>query len=165
MNLLRCIALVAVLVLSLGLGNTSIAHAVCGDNVREGSETCDGTDDSACSGECLPPGGPNECTCRDEDGQDHYKCYKARKFAKRLQTVSVEDQFATMGITEYAQEQLGDVVYVELPEVGKQVKRMEEFAVVESVKAASDIFSPLSGEVVEVNKTLDDAPELLNKEP
>ena len=86
-------------------------------------------------------------------------------YTEQHEWVLIEDKYATMGITAYAQEQLGDVVYVELPEVGRQVKRMEEFAVVESVKAASDIFSPLSGEVVEVNKTLDDAPELLNKEP
>ena len=88
-----------------------------------------------------------------------------RLYTEEHEWVLIEDEYATMGITAYAQEQLGDVVYVELPEVGRQVKRMEEFAVVESVKAASDIYSPLSGEVVEVNETLDNAPELLNKEP
>ena len=88
-----------------------------------------------------------------------------RLYTQEHEWVLIEDDYATMGITAYAQEQLGDVVYVELPEVGRQVKRMEEFAVVESVKAASDIYSPLSGEIVEVNETLDNAPELLNKEP
>ncbi len=88
-----------------------------------------------------------------------------RLYTEEHEWVLIEDEYATIGITAYAQEQLGDVVYVELPEVGRQVKRMEEFAVVESVKAASDIYSPLSGEVVEVNETLDNAPELLNKEP
>ena len=88
-----------------------------------------------------------------------------RLYTEEHEWVLIEDEYATMGITAYAQEQLGDVVYVELPEVGRQVKRMEEFAVVESVKAASDIYSPLSGEVVEVNETLDNAPELLNKDP
>lgn len=75
------------------------------------------------------------------------------------------DGTVTMGITDYAQESLGDVVYIELPEVGAQVTAHEEAGVVESVKAASDIFSLVSGEVVEVNEILGDEPELVNESP
>ena len=72
------------------------------------------------------------------------------------------DGIAAVGITDYAQEQLGDVVFVELPEIGRQVTAGEECAVVESVKAASDIYAPVSGEIVEVNQALLDAPEGIN---
>ena len=75
------------------------------------------------------------------------------------------DGTVTIGITDYAQESLGDVVYIELPEVGAQVTAHEEAGVVESVKAASDIFSLVSGEVVEVNEILADEPELVNESP
>ena len=75
------------------------------------------------------------------------------------------DGTITVGITDYAQDSLGDVVFVETPEVGAQVSAREESAVVESVKAASDIYSPISGEVVEVNEALDDEPELINSSP
>jgi len=75
------------------------------------------------------------------------------------------DGTATIGITDHAQELLGDVVYVELPEVGSQTTATEQFSLVESVKAASDIYAPLSGEVTEVNEALDDTPELINDEP
>lgn len=73
-----------------------------------------------------------------------------------------DDGTATIGITDHAQEQLGDVVFVELPDTGRQVKAGEECAVVESVKAASDIYAPLSGEIVEVNQAVVDAPEGIN---
>ncbi len=79
--------------------------------------------------------------------------------------VEVEDDVATTGITDFAQEQLGDLVYVELPEVGSSVVAGEVCGVIESVKAASDLYAPLSGEVVEVNEDLTDAPELINKDP
>ncbi|BBA35482.1 glycine cleavage system H protein [Methylocaldum marinum] len=69
-----------------------------------------------------------------------------------------------VGISDFAQEQLGDVVYVELPDVGRRVRAGEACAVVESVKAASDIYSPVSGEIVEVNATLSDAPEAINQD-
>lgn len=69
-----------------------------------------------------------------------------------------------VGISDFAQEQLGDVVYVELPDVGRRVRAGEACAVVESVKAASDIYSPVSGEIVEVNATLSDAPEAVNQD-
>lgn len=75
------------------------------------------------------------------------------------------DGTVTLGITEFAQEQLGDVVFVELPEVGRSVNAGEEFSVVESVKAASDIYATVSGEVVEVNEQLEDSPELINESP
>lgn len=74
------------------------------------------------------------------------------------------DGTVTVGISDHAQEQLGDVVFVELPEVGREIEAGEEFSVVESVKAASDIYSPVSGEVVEANETLEDAPETINEE-
>ena len=73
-----------------------------------------------------------------------------------------DDGTATIGITDHAQEQLGDVVFVELPDAGRQVKAGEECAVVESVKAASDIYAPVSGEIVEVNQAVVDAPEGIN---
>lgn len=72
---------------------------------------------------------------------------------------------ATVGITDHAQDLLGDVVFVELPEVGSEIAAGEEAGVVESVKAASDIFSPISGEVIAVNEDLEESPELVNSEP
>lgn len=74
------------------------------------------------------------------------------------------DGTITMGITDHAQELLTDIVYVELPEVGKKVRKMEPVAVVESVKSVSDVYSPVSGEVVEVNEALEDQPELINED-
>jgi glycine cleavage system H protein len=76
-----------------------------------------------------------------------------------------KDGTVTVGITDNAQDLLGDMVYVELPEPGRQVKAGQECAVVESVKAASDVYSPLSGEVIEVNQAISDSPELVNKDP
>lgn len=70
-----------------------------------------------------------------------------------------------VGITDYAQSQLGDITYIELPEVGRVVEANEEVAVVESVKAASDVYAPVSGKVVEINEALESHPELINKEP
>lgn len=75
------------------------------------------------------------------------------------------DGTVTVGITDHAQEQLGDVVFVELPEVGRHVDAGEEFSLVESVKAASDIYSPVTGEIIEVNEALDGAPETINEFP
>ncbi|REG85754.1 glycine cleavage system protein GcvH [Marinomonas pollencensis] len=75
------------------------------------------------------------------------------------------DGTVTVGITDHAQDLLGDVVYVELPEVGLEVTATEQFSLVESVKAASDIYAPVTGEVIEVNTDLDDAPELINEAP
>lgn len=78
--------------------------------------------------------------------------------------VKVEGEFGYVGITDYAQEQLGNVVYVDMPEEGDSVTAGEEFGAVESVKAASDLLSPVSGEVVEVNVALEDNPELINSD-
>lgn len=84
------------------------------------------------------------------------------RFSEEHEWVSVDGDIATVGISNFAQEQLGDVVFVELPDVGRTVNRGDEIAVVESVKAASEIFTPLSGEVVEVNAALADAPGTVN---
>lgn len=84
------------------------------------------------------------------------------KFTEDHEWVSVDGDTATIGITAYAQQQLGDVVFVEVPETGKQVDKGGDAAVVESVKAASEIFSPLSGEVTEGNAVLEDEPSTIN---
>ena len=84
------------------------------------------------------------------------------RYSKDHEWVRVDGEIATVGISNHAQEQLGDVVFVELPEVGRQVKQKDPMAVVESVKAASDVYAPLSGEVVEVNEALGDDPALVN---
>ncbi|WP_114800104.1 glycine cleavage system protein GcvH [Moraxella canis] len=76
-----------------------------------------------------------------------------------------DDGVITVGITDHAQDALGDVVFVELPEVGREVTADEEIAVVESVKAASDVYAPISGEIVEINEELVDNPELANEDP
>jgi len=87
------------------------------------------------------------------------------KFTQDHEWIRVEGDVGTVGITAYAQEQLGDVVFVELPDVGRKAEKGQEIAVVESVKAASEIFAPASGEVVEVNKALPDAPGKVNEDP
>ena len=87
------------------------------------------------------------------------------KYTKQHEWVFVEKDTATIGITDYAQQQLGDVVYVEIPEIGTELVKEESFSVIESVKAASDIYSPVSGEVVEVNAELEDHPEYINQSP
>jgi len=76
-----------------------------------------------------------------------------------------DDGIATVGISDFAQSELGDVVYVELPEIGSTVSAKDEVSVVESVKTASDIYSPVSGEIIEVNESLDDSPESVNSGP
>ena len=86
-------------------------------------------------------------------------------YSESHEFVKVEGDFAFIGITDYAQHALGNVVYVDLPEVDDEVTAGEEFGAVESVKAASDIIAPVSGTIVEVNKALDDQPELLNQDP
>ena len=86
-------------------------------------------------------------------------------FTKDHEWVLVEGDVATVGISGYAAEQLGDVVFVEVPEVGKTVKQGEGLAVVESVKAASDVYAPVSGEVIEANSVLGDSPETVNAVP
>ena len=86
-------------------------------------------------------------------------------YSKDHEWVKAEGGKVRIGITDYAQDSLNDVVYVELPELGKAVKQYDAIGAVESVKAASDIFSPVSGKIVEVNKRLEQEPELVNKEP
>ncbi len=90
---------------------------------------------------------------------------KDLKYAKTHEWVRVSGTDATVGITDHAQHELTDVVFVELPQVGRKVKAGEACAVVESVKTASDIYSPISGEIVEVNKAVADNPALVNTEP
>lgn len=87
------------------------------------------------------------------------------KFTKDHEWIKVEGDTATVGISDYAQKQLGDVVFVELPEVGREVSSGDELAVVESVKAASEVYAPVSGEVTEVNEDLEGAPETVNAAP
>lgn len=85
-------------------------------------------------------------------------------YAESHEFVKVEGNFGYVGITDYAQEQLGDVVYVDMPEVDDEVTAGEEFGAVESTKAASDLVSPVSGKVVEINEALEDTPELINQD-
>ena len=87
------------------------------------------------------------------------------KYTKDHEWVRAEGDIGVVGITDYAQGELGDVVFVELPKKGKHVKQGESFGTVEAVKAVSDLYSPLSGEVTEVNPALESTPELVNKEP
>ena len=86
-------------------------------------------------------------------------------FSKEHEWIEVEDNLGTVGITLYAQEQLGDIVFAEVTKLKEKVLRNDDVAVVESVKAASDIFAPVSGTVIEWNDLLDDAPETLNSDP
>jgi glycine cleavage system H protein len=87
------------------------------------------------------------------------------KYSKEHEWVLVEDKVAIIGITEFAQHELGDVVYVELPEVGEKVVKDDPFGAVESVKAVSDVFAPVSGAVLEVNDVLPENPETINDDP
>lgn len=86
-------------------------------------------------------------------------------FTQEHEWISVEGDVATVGITDFAQGQLGDIVFVELPEAGRQVTKGGEAAVVESVKAASDVYAPVDGEIVEPNPALGDDPSLVNSDP
>ena len=90
---------------------------------------------------------------------------KELRYSKEHEWAAVDDSIATIGITDYAQAQLGDIVYVELPEAGTQVTKDDKFGVVESVKAVSDVYSPVTGTVVAVNTGLPNSPETLNEEP
>ncbi|PPR10548.1 MAG: Glycine cleavage system H protein [Alphaproteobacteria bacterium MarineAlpha11_Bin1] len=87
------------------------------------------------------------------------------KYSKEHEWVCLEGDIATLGISQFAQEQLGDVVFVELPDIGKVIEQNGEAAIVESVKAASEVYAPISGTVVEVNMDLEDDPELVNRSP
>jgi len=89
----------------------------------------------------------------------------SRYFTDEHEWIDVEGEIATVGITDYAQEQLGDIVFVELPAEGAKFEKGDDAAVVESVKAASDVYAPISGEVVEANGALEDEPALVNSDP
>lgn len=88
-----------------------------------------------------------------------------RRYTREHEWALLEEDLVVVGITDFAQHELGDVVYVELPRVGSSVAAMREFGVIESVKAASDLFSPVSGEVAETNEALAEHPELVNESP
>jgi glycine cleavage system H protein len=88
-----------------------------------------------------------------------------RRYTKEHEWVRLENDLGTVGITDYAQDQLGDIVYLDLPSVGTQVKQLDKLGEIESVKAVSDLYSPVSGEVVEVNQEVTDRPELVNQSP
>lgn len=87
------------------------------------------------------------------------------KYTKEHEWVRVEGNIATIGITDYAQGELGDIVFVELPSVGDDVTQMEPFGTIEAVKAVSDLFSPVTGKLVEVNSALEDDPMAINRDP
>jgi glycine cleavage system H protein len=87
------------------------------------------------------------------------------KYTKEHEWVKLTDGAARVGITDYAQKQLGDVVYLELPEVGRQLKKGDVFGTIESVKAVSELYAPVSGEVTEVNRALSEKPEAVNTAP
>lgn len=84
-------------------------------------------------------------------------------YTKEHEWINIEDETGTIGITEYAQSSLGDITFVELPSVDDEVEQFEEFVSVESVKAASDIYAPMSGKIIEVNEELEDDPGVMNK--
>jgi len=88
-----------------------------------------------------------------------------RRYTKEHEWVRVDDGVGTVGVTDYAQDQLGDIVYLDLPAPGTPVKQFEKLGEIESVKAVSDLYSPVSGEVVDVNEAVADHPELVNQSP
>ncbi|MEZ3551826.1 MAG: glycine cleavage system protein GcvH [Muribaculaceae bacterium] len=92
------------------------------------------------------------------------KILDSLRYAESHEWVKLEGDVATVGITDYAQHALGNIVYVDMPEVGDEVTQGEDFGAVESVKAASDLISPISGEVIEINEALEDEPELVNQD-
>ena len=88
-----------------------------------------------------------------------------KKYSKDHEWVYQEGKIATVGITNYAQESLGDIVFIDLPSVGKSINSGDQVGVIESVKAASDLFSPIGGEIIEVNRELKNSPQLVNSDP
>lgn len=87
------------------------------------------------------------------------------KYTKSHDWIKIKDDIAVVGITDHAQAELTDIVFVELPEIGKEVKKGEELCVVESVKSVSEIYAPVSGKIVKVNSKLEDSPEIINESP
>ena len=88
-----------------------------------------------------------------------------KKYSKDHEWVDQEGEIVTVGITNYAQESLGDIVFIDLPNVGKSINSGDQVGVIESVKAASDLFSPIGGEIIEVNRELKNSPQLVNSDP
>ena len=88
-----------------------------------------------------------------------------KKYSKDHEWVFIENEIATVGITNYAQESLGDIVFIELPETGKTIKMGDQVGVIESVKVASELYSPVSGKIIEINNELKTNPQLLNSDP
>ncbi len=88
-----------------------------------------------------------------------------RRYTKEHEWVKLDGDIATVGITDFAQSELGDVTYIEMPQVGREINQGESFGVVESVKAVSDVYAPVSGEIVEVNGALEAQPETVNSSP
>ena len=95
---------------------------------------------------------------------DQYHIPEELKYTKEHEWVRIEASLAVVGITDYAQQQMGDITFVDLPEVGRRVAQMEEFCTLESVKVAADVYSPLSGVVAEINSALEDHPEFVNQD-
>jgi glycine cleavage system H protein len=87
------------------------------------------------------------------------------KYTKEHEWVKIDGNVATIGITDYAQGELGDIVFVELPDIGAEVRQMDSFGTIEAVKAVSDLYSPVTGKVVEINSALDDDPMVINQDP
>lgn len=87
------------------------------------------------------------------------------KYTKDHEWARIEDDIATIGITDFAQSELGDIVYIDLPEIGIATEQSNAFGTIEAVKAVSDLFSPLTGEVVDINNKISDTPEIVNKDP
>jgi glycine cleavage system H protein len=92
------------------------------------------------------------------------KTIASLKYSSKHTWVKIEGNIAVIGITDYAQEQLGEILFVEMPEVGDDINKDEEFGVVESSKVASDLIAPISGEVIEINEKLEDEPEFINED-
>ena len=93
------------------------------------------------------------------------KIINGLKYSETHEWVKIEGDIAIIGVTDYAQKEMGDITYVDMPDAGEVVEKEEEFGALESVKASSDLFSPVSGTVVERNDALQDAPELVNEDP
>ena len=87
------------------------------------------------------------------------------KYTKEHEWVSLDGETATIGITDYAQSQLGDIVFVEFPDINSEINQNETFGVIEAVKTVADLFAPVSGEIIEVNSSLEDSPNLINSDP
>ena len=93
------------------------------------------------------------------------KVIPSLRYTEKHDWIRVEGEFAYIGITDFAQDQLGDILFIEMPEVGDEISAGKEYGVIESSKVASDLISPISGEVVEINERLDDEPEYINEDP